>query len=94
MAEPKLAEIASRINAHLKRFERDRSGINKLDSHGLQPYYNAGAFPAGRYVGVCYINYQGVTNLTKADALKYLAKLDAGYVGRHWDALRGKPEQP
>lgn len=87
----KLAEIAARISAHLKRFEADRKGINK-DSKGngmgLRPYYGAWCFTAGSKVGVTYVSYQGHSYMSKADALRYLAMLDAGYVGRHYEALR------
>lgn len=42
LARPKLAEVASRIDAHLTKFEADRDGVNK--SHdgregGLRPFY-------------------------------------------------------
>jgi catalase len=84
----KLAEIASRINAHLKRFERDPVINKDRSGNGLHDYFWAGAGVAGRYVSVHYVSYQGHHHLTKADALRYLQKLDAGYVGRHWQALK------
>lgn len=88
----KLDEIAKRIHAHLKRFERDPE-INKEYSDegrkGLQlhPYYHAGASSSGNRVLVQYVAYQGSSGLTKAQALQYLAWLDAGNVGKHWKAL-------
>jgi hypothetical protein len=87
-ADMKMQEIADRINAYLDKFENDPD-INK-DPKGrdLKPYYGAGAFyGSGRYIGVCYISYQGVRNLTKADALEYLEWLDTGNIGKHHKAL-------
>lgn len=92
----KLDEIANRISAHLSRFEADRDGINanrvRTNARGqesrLPPYFNAGAGASGRYVYVRYISYQGVSHITKDEALRYLAWLDAGNVGRHYEALR------
>ena len=87
-----LRDLASRIQKHLKRFEKD-PGINTYGSgddrshQGLVPYYWANSFVAGRYVGVVYIAYQGASYLTKEDAAAYLARLDAGFVGRHQEAL-------
>lgn len=86
-------EIARRIDAHLKRFERD-SKINaeqfflsrrtgKRESSGRH-YFYAGAWAAGRWVGVIYVSYQGHTNLSRDAASRYLDWLDAGNVGTHY----------
>lgn len=83
----KLKEIAARIHAHLKRFEANPQ-IN-TERRGLRIYYNPSAYPAGRYVSVCYISYQGRTNLTRVEALDYLKRLDGGYVGTHWNLPEG-----
>lgn len=86
---PKLKEIASRINAHLKRFEADpviNAGYIDARRKGLHPYYLAGAWSSGNRAYVSYVNYQGSSSLTKADAIAYLAWLDAGNVGTHWRA--------
>ena len=81
-------DIAARIDAHLRRFEADKV-INKPDEkYGTCRYYHAGAWANAGWVNVKYVSYQGVTSLKKADAEKYLAWLDAGNVGRHWEALR------
>ena len=48
----------------------------------------ARAFVAGRYIGICYVNYQGHSNVTRADAERYLEWLDAGNVGKHHQAPR------
>lgn len=82
-----LTEIASRINHHLRRFEADPA-INSYRLRSGKPYYRAGAYRAGRRVGVRYISYQGSSNLTREQAERYLKKLDGGFVGRHFEALR------
>lgn len=81
---PKLSEIARRIDAHLKRFERDPK-INGVPKFMLKPYYNAGAHRSGCYVHVTYVSYQGGSRLDRARAEAYLAWLDSGNVGTHWD---------
>lgn len=84
----KLSEIAEGITAHLKRFEKDPK-INAMDpKYKTVPYYIAYATSSGPRVFVTYINYQGNTSLTKAQALAYLGWLNAGNVGRHYEALR------
>lgn len=90
----KITEIAAGINAHLRRFENDPE-INKYpptatrEQDKLHPYFRAGSWASGRYVGVVYVSYQGPTSLTKTEAETYLAWLDAGNVGRHYVALKG-----
>lgn len=82
----KLSEIASRIDIHLRRFERDPN-INVRPKHKeyrTLPYYGARAFYSGSRVFVCYVSYQGDTSLTKAEAQRYLAWLDAGNIGKHF----------
>jgi len=88
-----LRDLAARISAHLKRFEADvrPGGINWwIDGKvgGLKHYYGVGAGASGRYVGVTYVRYQGSTFLTKAEAERYVAALDEGYVGRHFELFR------
>ncbi len=85
----KLQELATRITAHLKRFESDaRINAPRPAFAGTRPYYNAHASAAGSRVSVVYVLYQGGTTLTKSQAEAYLAWLDAGNVGRHQEALR------
>jgi hypothetical protein len=84
--EPTLREIAQRIDAHLDRFEADPK-INKV-VHGMRSYYYAGARVAGRWVSVAYISFQGPSSLDRERALRYLAWLDAGNIGRHYEAER------
>lgn len=85
VANLKLAEIAARIGVHLARFESDPSVNKPAKGRVLHPYYWAGAWAAGRYVAVSYV--QGVAYLSKQQALAYLKELDSGYVGKH----RGVP---
>lgn len=87
-----LKEIASRIDAHLKRFEADPK-INKTKRTGgmkLSRFYNAGSTDSGRCVYVCYVAYRGNSHLSKPEGTRYLAWLDAGNVGTHRQALRAK----
>jgi hypothetical protein len=81
-----MAELARSISIHLQRFEADPV-INKPRER-LHPYWHAGAGASGRYVYVTYIGYQGACPLTRDEAEKYIAWLDAGNVGRHFGALR------
>ncbi len=82
----KLQEIATRIHAYLKRFEHDPK-INVPDRGStIHPYYWARAWAAGSRVGVVYVTFQGPTYLTKGEAERYLAWLDAGNVGSHYEA--------
>jgi hypothetical protein len=81
-----LQELAERINAHLQRFEADAK-INAPRGQRMQttPYFHAGAGAgaSSRRVQLCYVEYQGQTLLTRAQAARYLAWLDAGNVGKH-----------
>jgi len=90
----KLKEIAGKIHQHLKRFEADAT-INAAIKRGggslsLSPYYQAGSYATGKYVGVWYVSFHGTSYLTKQEAIRYLAWLDAGNVGRHYEALEAK----
>lgn len=84
-----MKEIASRIRAHLKRFEADPK-INAAKPYGragnkFHPYWNVGSRAAGRFVYVTYVSYQGTSHLTRDDAENYLAWLDAGNIGTHYE---------
>lgn len=78
-------EIAKRISAHLERFERDKTINARSEKRGIPPYFSAFAVGGGRYVRVQYISFQGQSSLTKAEAEAYLAWLDSGRVGRHFE---------
>lgn len=81
--------LAARINVHLRRFEADHK-INtntKPDRTGLARFYNAWCGASGSRIFTTYISYQGQSSLTRTEAQRYLAWLDAGNVGRHFEAL-------
>jgi hypothetical protein len=93
-------DLGEKINAHLKRFERDpkinagkRYDDKKKtwvpDKHGVYDYYGARAVGNRHRVWVIYVTYQGGRYLSIEDAQKYLAWLDAGNVGRYYEVLRG-----
>lgn len=92
-------ELGQKINAHLKRIERDpKLNPGKRydqdtktwvpDNLGHRSYYGAGARGDRHRVWVIYVAYQGGSHLRIEDAEKYLAWLDAGHVGHHFQALR------
>lgn len=92
-------DLAQKIDVHLKRFERDpkinpgkRYDDKKRkwvpDPKGVHDYYCAGAGGDRHRVWVRYITYQGGRHLSIEEAQKYLAWLDAGNVGRHYEAIR------
>lgn len=87
-----LTEIAARIRAHLARFEADKT-INAANARGSRPYYCVNAWRAGKYVGVKYISYQGPRMLDRPTAHAYLAWLDAGNVGRHYEVPKEKRDE-
>lgn len=70
-----LRDIADRLKAHLRRFERERL-MPDLQQPGA--YYMGGA-----RIRVTYENRKGGTTLSRSKALAYLAWLDSGGIGRH-----------
>lgn len=92
-----LDDLASRIRAHLDRFAKDPAiadhewtdGTGKKHASAL--YWHPNAYRAGPRVKVRYVSYQYETSLTKADAEQYLAWLDAGNIGRHYELRRSPP---
>lgn len=88
-----LKEVAVGIDKHLKRFEADPE-INKVrPPKTISPFYQAGAWSSGRYVGVRYVAFQGHTSLTKQEAMDYLGWLDGGHVGKHY-LMISEAQQP
>ena len=86
----KLVEIARAIYGHLKRFEADQK-INAPDpKYHTRAYYMPNAWSAGSKVGVRYVSYQGEHFLSKIEALEYLAWLELGNEGTHWEAEQAK----
>ena len=87
-----LTPIAERIRVHLQRFEADPL-INATRASGglmLTPYYTVSAYAERKRVHVQYIITHGHTALSGAEAVRYLAWLDAGGVGSHYEALRSR----
>ena len=92
-------DLGAKINVHLRRFERDPE-INPgkrydketkayvPDERGSRDYYGARAFGARHRVLVTYVTYQGSHYLTIEKALKYLAWLNAGNVGTHYEITK------
>lgn len=79
----KLAKIAARIDKHLDRMA--------ATTHKGKFFYPA-AHHAGRYVMVRYVSYQGTHSMTKDEAAAYLAWLDAGNNGRHFEWQRAQKD--
>ena len=88
---PSLTEIATRISRHLLRFAADPAITEKEwtdrkgEAHKLVLYWSPSAYRGGSRCMVRYVAYQLIASLTKAQAERYLAWLDAGNVGRHYD---------
>lgn len=73
-----LREIATAIDAHLKRIEHD----------GLQPWHNAGCYyMGGARVRITYRSHEGATTMTREKAASYLEWLTAGHVGPHTECV-------
>ncbi len=83
-----LTEIAGRIHGHLKRIEADPDLNPERPDRRGRLFWNAGAGRSGNRAFVRYVSYQGTTYLTRTEAEAYLKKLDGGFVGRHFEALR------
>ena len=81
-----LREIAARIDAYLRRFERDLNINVNVTAGGAKRFYYAGAAASGGWVGICYVSYQGSSSLRRAEAEAYLKWLDAGNIGTHYAA--------
>ena len=83
----KLREIAAKIQAHLDRFAAD-PGINaKRPEKGGMIYYDRpdAVVADGNNIHVTYHAARGYRILTEVEARGYLAWLDAGNVGRHYE---------
>lgn len=105
MEKRTLTEIAAGIDWHLRRLEADpvfnrRRVFDKArggwvdataPGEGVPSLYDAWARVSGNRIRVLYISYQGSSTLTRAEAETYLAWLDAGGQGRHFEALREAP---
>jgi hypothetical protein len=96
----KLQETAARINVHLKRLEADGRWNRHTwtDRHGTQRtqhrLYNASAgYHGGSRITLIYVSYQGQIHISKAEALAYLAWLDAGGRGSHFEQQSEQQEE-
>ena len=83
----KLAELAGRIRTHLARLEAD-DNVNVSSDGKRKLFWCSGATSSGNRVFCIYVAYQGDTSLTRDQATRYLAKLEDGFIGRHFEALR------
>jgi len=86
---PGLEALAARINTHLTRLEADAAW--NVRPGGGRRLYLAHARRAGNRIAVTYVSYQGRSTITRDEAERYLAKLDGGFKGRHFEALREGP---
>lgn len=80
-----LTEIANKISTHLKRMERDPKINTYIPGTRLHRLHWANAYRGGKYVMVCYISFQHASTLTREEAERYLAWLDAGNYITHYD---------
>lgn len=73
---PPLRELAQRIDAYLKSWER----AGALVLHNAGCYYMGGA-----RLRITYVSRNGATTLSRSKAVAYLDWIAAGHVGRHTD---------
>lgn len=86
---PSMKQIAGRIDAHLRRIEADPKLNKRLwPGKDFRLLFMSGCCAGGSRISVCYVSYQGRSSLTRDEATRYLAWLDAGNVGRHQEALQ------
>ena len=90
MTKPlKLGEVAAQILLHLKRLEADKEwNAPTAERGGRHKFWSVKCYQAGARVFVTYVSYQGASSLKKDDAIRYLAALDGGFKGKHWEALK------
>ena len=80
-----LIEVAQNITRHLSRMEEGR----ELPDNGELPVlYKAYAWRAGNRVKIRYKSFWNPSSLTRGEAEGYLAWLDAGNSGTHYDWTR------
>ena len=82
----KLKKIAARIDAHLHKREKEPA-INTVTSsiYPVRRFFQTNAYASGNRVYIIYRAYQGFRSLTKAEAMAYLAWIEAGNVGEHYE---------
>jgi len=89
----KLAEIAARIDVHLNRLEADKKWNRRTKGFVTSKLWGSCAFAAGNRVFITYVSYSVTASLKRADAIKYLAALDSGYKGKHWEIVNARPRE-
>jgi len=92
-----MAELAEWIHLHLKAMENDPKINTRAPDRipgvkGLQRLWHSSAYYAGRgpKIQVTYISFQGSSTLSREEAEIYLAYLESGKTGRHYEALRDR----
>jgi hypothetical protein len=80
-----LTEIAKNTARHLSRMGEDKA---LPDNGHLPTLYNAYAWCAGNRVKIRYKSFWTPCSLTREGAEAYLAWLDAGNSGTHYDCMR------
>lgn len=93
MKKDSLKSIAEKINEYLKKFENDPSINQPKIKTKLVPFFHANATHSGRWVYVCYVSFQGQSNLSREEAIKYLSWLEAGGVGTHYTMKNNEEKQ-
>lgn len=73
--KPTLSEIADRIDEYLNAKKRRKSRSQLV---------SVSAWSSGRWVYIQYERYKAISHLSRTEAEKYLAWLDAGNVGKHF----------
>lgn len=89
----KLADLAEKIDAYLKKWEADKVGVNKADSGGHRKFYCANACAMGNRIAIKYVSFQGSSRLSRGEAERFLARLDGGYIGSHHGLDLSAPEE-
>lgn len=86
--------LAAAIEKHLRRFEGDPI-INAPPRGKMRPYWYPRARATHKYVYVCYApyEYEYESRLRLDVARAYLAWLDAGNVGKHWQVTAAAGEE-
>ena len=85
--EPKLADLAKSIAAHLARFEKDPAISHAPDRKDAR-FWSTGCVVRGRFIAVTYVGYQSAILINKNEAATYLKMLDSGFVGNHFKGFR------
>lgn len=80
----KLKDIAMRISAHLARLCASKAASTRT-ANGFPKLHRPRARLGGPYVRVIYESFGCAHTLSRAEAERYLAALDAGFTGKHYE---------